>query len=109
MTKQERILQLSRASDWAAALAILTSDRFVNDGRVWQHVDLERQCIYFSKMVRDGTFSSGEIALLRMAASLFSTDERVNLWRTLGALDEEACRLALRAMGTYCRVEVNHA
>jgi hypothetical protein len=99
---ENRIAQLSRASDWRAALLIVTSDYFAHDPRVWQHVDLDRGLIRFEKMLKDGTFSSGEKNLLRIAASLFSTKEEINLWRTLGYLDENATAIALAAIRAYC-------
>ena len=101
-SKAERIRNLSRASDWRAALLILTSDVFAQDGRVWKHVDLDHSSIYFSKILRDGTFSSGELNLLRIAASLFSTEVEVNLWRVLGYLDEHFTTIALTAIAAYC-------
>lgn len=103
ITKEQRIAELSRASDWRAALVILTSDYFANDGRVWRYVELEHRSIHFAKILKDGTFSSGEKNLLRIAASLFSTEERINLWNTFGYLDEGATELALKAIIEYCK------
>jgi hypothetical protein len=98
-----RIAELSRAPDWRAALLILTSDMFKHDGRVWQHVDLSGSgSIHFEKMLDDGTFSGGERRLLKIAASLFSQRQQINLWATLNGLDEKNTALALRAIHTFC-------
>ena len=59
MNRDEHVQKLCRASDWRAALIILTS-AFAEDARVWQNVDLEREEIAFRKILEDGTFSSGE-------------------------------------------------
>lgn len=106
MTREEQIERLSRAPDWRAALLILSSDRFSEDGRVWNNVDLEDETIFFSTILKDGTFSSGEMSMLRIAASLFSTDEAINLFIELGGLDERNRALAIRAIATYCSVAV---
>lgn len=100
-----KIQKLSRAADWRAALMILTSDAFATDGRVWQHVDLDKQSIYFSKMLTDGTFSGGEQRLLQIAASLFSQQHQINLWTALGYLDENNAAIALAAMHTFIEGE----
>jgi len=106
VSRADQIAQLSKASDWRAALMILTSDYFDhNDARVWGNVDLQHGCIHFDRMLHEGTFSSGERTLLQIAASLFSTKIEVNLWRAFGRLDENACRLALKAMASFCGVE----
>jgi len=104
MTKQDRIAHLSKAGDWRAALMILTSERFRDEPRVWKHVDLERGCIYFEKMLEDGTFSGGEHRMLKLAASLFSQEFEINMWMTFNFLDEDFTELAIRAICSFCGV-----
>jgi hypothetical protein len=70
-----------RASDWRAALLILTT-AFAEDGRVWQHVNLDREEISVRKILGDGTFSSGERMLLAIAASVFNQKQRINVGRS---------------------------
>jgi len=101
MNRNERIRKLSRASDWRAALTILTST-FAKDGRVWQHVDLERERIHFEEILADGTFSSGERMLLTVAASLFNQDHRINLWEVLNRVDDTNAALILTAIRSFC-------
>ena len=96
--------KLSRASDWRAALIILTS-AFAEDGRVWQHVNLDRQEIGFRTILGDGTFSSGEKMLLSIAASLFSREHCINLWEVFNRLDEPNTALVLRAIRSFCNEE----
>lgn len=107
MTKEERIAQLSKASDWRAAFMILASDRLREDARVWKHVDLKHERIHFDRMLNNGTWSGGERALIEIAASLFSTDQQINLWRSFGRLDEEACALAVRAIASYSELAIS--
>src|SRR5438552_3029511 len=101
MNTEEQIQKLSRASDWRAALIILTS-AFAEDGRVWQHVDLEREEIHFRKILDQGTFSSGEKILLTVGASLFNREQRINLWEVLNRLDETNTALVLKAIRSFC-------
>jgi ABC-type lipopolysaccharide export system ATPase subunit len=102
MTKADRIVDLYRQRDWRAALVILLHETFMDDGRVWAHVDLEKERIHFDRMLEDGTFSGGERRLLEIAASLFSTDHQVNLWSILSGLDDTHTSLALYAISTFC-------
>ena len=104
MNKDEQIQRLSRASDWRAALIILTS-AFAEDGRVWQYVNLDREEIAFRKILDDGTFSSGEKMLLAIAASLFSREQRINLWEVFNRLDEPNTALIFRAIRSFCNEE----
>ena len=101
MSRADQVRKLSRASDWRAALIILTS-AFANDGRVWQNVNLEREEIHFRKMFDDGTFSSGERTLLTVAASLFNQEQHVNLWTVLNRVDDTNAALILRAIHSFC-------
>ena len=101
MNTEEQIQKLSRASDWRAALIILTS-AFAKDGRVWENVNLEREEIHFRKILDDGTFSSGERMLLAVAASLFSQEQRIYLWEVLNRLDETNTTLLLKAIRSFC-------
>ena len=76
-----KIDQLWKDAGWRGALTILLgSPQFSSDGRVWDHVDLNRQEIRFEKILKDGTFSSGERKLIEIAASLFNQTVSVNLW-----------------------------
>ena len=101
MKIDEQIQKLCRASDWRAVLLILTS-AFAEDGRVWQYVNLEREEISFRKILDDGTFSSGERMLLAVAASLFSREQRINLWEVFNRLDETNTALVVSAIHSFC-------
>ena len=100
MNRDEQIRRLSRAADWRATLIILTSV-FADDGRVWRHVNLDRAESHFSKILADGTFSSGERTLLSVAASLFSQEQCVNLWTVFNKLDDQHTALVLRAIRAF--------
>ena len=104
MDRDDQIQKLRRASDWRAALIILTS-AFAEDGRVWQYVNLDREEIAFRKILDDGTFSSGEKMLLAIAASLFSREQRINLWEAFNRLDETNTALVFRAIRSFCNEE----
>jgi ABC-type multidrug transport system ATPase subunit len=104
MNRDEQVQKLSRASDWRAALIILTS-AFAEDGRVWQYVNLDREEIAFRKILEDGTFSSGEKMLLSIAASLFNREQHINLWEVFNRLDEPNTALVLRAIHSFCNEE----
>ena len=101
MKIDEQMKKVSRASDWRAALLILTT-AFAEDGRVWQHVNLDREEIYFRKILDDGTFSSGERMLLAVAASLFNQEQRINLWEVFNRLDETNAALVVSAIHSFC-------
>ncbi len=101
MKIDEQIQKLSRASDWRAVLLILTS-AFAEDGRVWQHVNLDREEISFRKILDDGTFSSGERTLLVVAASLFNREQRINLWEVFNRLDQTNTALVVSAIHSFC-------
>src|SRR5437016_10003821 len=101
MNRDEHMQKLSRASDWRAALIILTS-AFPEDGRVWQYVNLDREEISFRSILNDGTFSSGEKTLLAVAASLFNQEQQINLWEVFNRLDETNTALVLNALRSFC-------
>ncbi len=101
--RDAKMAQLCREQDWHAALTILASDAFMQDGRVWRHVDLARKEIHFERILKDGTFSGGEKRLLEIAASLFNSDHKVNLWRAFGMLDGHFTEIAIRAIRAYTR------
>jgi hypothetical protein len=101
------INQLWKDGGWRGALTILLgSPQLSNDGRVWQHIDLHREEIHFTRILKDGTFSSGERTLIEIAASLFNGDVKVNLWSTFGRLDDRNARLAMAAINNFARLEV---
>lgn len=103
--QQQKLNAFARSGrDCRAALLILTSPLLNRDGRVWQHVDLDRHQIHFRKMLADYTFSSGERSMIRLAASLFNGDHRLNLYRTLNGLDYSCSKIALDAIATYMGV-----
>jgi hypothetical protein len=104
MNREEQIQRLSRASDWRAALIILTS-AFAEDARVCQYVNPQREEIAFRKVLEDGTFSSREKMLLSIAASLFNREQRINLWEVFNRLDEPNTALVLRAIRSFCDEE----
>ena len=100
--RDSKLAQLCREPDWHAALTILPSDAFIREeGRVWRHVDLARKEIHFERILKDGTFSGGEKRLLEIAASLFNSDHKVNLWRAFGMLDGHFTEIAIRAIRAY--------
>ena len=103
--RDSKLAQLCREPDWHAALTILTSDAFMQDGRVWRHVDLARKEIHFERILKDGTFSGGEKRLLEIAASLFNSDHKVNLWRAFGMLDGHFTEIAIRAIRAYTQTQ----
>jgi hypothetical protein len=102
-----KLNQLWKDGGWRGALTILLgSSELSNDGRVWRHINLDRQEIHFSRILKDGTFSSGERILIEIAASLFNGDVKVNLWNAFGRLDDNNAKLAITAIGTFARLEV---
>jgi hypothetical protein len=102
-----KIDHLWKDAGWRGALTILLcSPQLSNDGRVWQHVDLDREEIQFAKILKDGTFSSGERTLLEIAASLFNQTPTVNLWRAFNRLDDRSARLAVTAICNFSRLGV---
>jgi hypothetical protein len=101
------INQLWKDGGWRGALTILLgSPSLSNDGRVWRHIDLQREEIHFIRILRDGTFSSGERTLIEIAASLFNGDLKVNLWSAFGRLDDCNAKLAMAAISNFARLEV---
>ena len=107
MIDDTKINHLWKDAGWRGALTILLgSPLLANDGRVWQYVDLDREEIHFTQMLKDGTFSSGERTLLEIAASLFNQTRTVNLWRAFGRLDERCTKLAITAICNFARVQV---
>jgi hypothetical protein len=102
-----KLNQLWKDGGWRGALTIfLGSPELSNDGRVWRHVNLDRQEIHFTRILKDGTFSSGERILIEIAASLFNGAVKVNLWNAFGRLDDNNAKLAITAIGTFTRPEV---
>jgi hypothetical protein len=100
-----KINQLWKDAGWRGALTILMGSPLLsNDGRVWQHVNLDREEIQFLKILCDGTFSSGERTLIEIAASLFNQDTRVNLWEAFNCLDYHSAKLAITAMCNFARL-----
>jgi ABC-type multidrug transport system fused ATPase/permease subunit len=65
-------------------------------------VDLDREEIHFKTILGDGTFSSGERTLLKVAASLFNRDHFVNLWEVFNKLDDTNTSLVLQAIESFC-------
>jgi hypothetical protein len=101
------INQLWKDGGWRGALTILLgSPELSNDGRVWRHVDLNREEIHFTRILKDGTFSSGERILIQIAASLFNGEVKVNLWNAFGRLDDRNARLAMAAINNFAHLEV---
>jgi hypothetical protein len=101
-----KINQLWKDGGWRGALTILLgSPQLTNDDRVWCHVDLDREEIHFARILRDGTFSSGERILIEIAASLFNDEMKVNLWNAFDRLDDYSARLAMTAIRNFSRLE----
>ena len=102
-----KINQLWNDGGWRGALTILLgSPQLSDDGRVWQHIDLHREEFHFTRILKDGTFSSGERILIEIAASLFNGDVKVSLWSAFGRLDDRSARLAVAAIKNFARLEV---
>ena len=100
-----KIDRLWKDAGWRGALTVLMgSPQLSKDGRVWQHVDLDREEIRFAKILRDGTFSSGERTLIEIAASLFNQDVTVNLWGAFNRLDEQSTEVAIAAICNFARI-----
>lgn len=105
MKDRTKLNQLWKDAGWRGALTILFgSPQLSSDGRVWQHVDLDREEIRFAKILKDGTFSSGERTLIEIAASLFNQEATVNLWEAFNRLDERSAKLAIIAICNFARV-----
>ena len=83
-------------SAWAAALHVLTSERFAADLRVWDHVDLEQGLIDFDAICAQ-PWSGGEARLLGATASLFAGGP-VDLGELVCGIDEVAWRLLCGAI-----------
>jgi hypothetical protein len=94
---------VDRGSDSHATMIILTSRMFNRDGRVWQYVDLDRGTIHWKKILRNYTFSGGQLRMLRIAASLFNREFKTNLWEDLGGLDDYNTTTVLKAISAFCR------
>lgn len=100
-----KIDQLWKDAGWRGALTVLLgSPELSNDRRVWQHVALDRQEIHFARILNDGTFSSGERTLIEIAASLFSQDVKVNLWKAFQRMDDQNAKLAITAICNFARL-----
>src|SRR2546426_11064518 len=107
MIEEAKIKELWKDGGWRGALTIfLGSGGLSNDGRVWQHIDLDRREIQFSKILNDGTFSSGERTLIEIAASLFNDEVKVNLWESFSRLDDRSAGLAITAICNFARLRV---
>jgi hypothetical protein len=97
-----RMMEFSGDHGWRAALTIITSDFFAaGDRRLWRHVDLDRQSLFFDRILEDATFSSGERRLLLIAASMYSEETSINLCDVLGGLDHAGLTVAVRAIHTF--------
>jgi hypothetical protein len=102
-----KIDELWKDAGWRGALTIfLGATGLSNDGRVWCHINLDRQEIQFAKILKDATFSSGERTLIEIAASLFNGDVKVNLWDAFSRLDDRSAKLAITAICNFSRLKV---
>lgn len=107
MIDEIKIGDLWKDAGWRGALTILLgSQQLSNDGRVWQHIDLNREEIQFARILKDGTFSSGERTLVEIAASLFNQTLSVNLWQAFSRLDDRSAMLAVAAICNFARLRV---
>jgi hypothetical protein len=105
MMDRGKIERLWKDAGWRGALTILIgSPQLSNDGRVWEHVDLDREEIRFSKILKDGTFSSGERTLIEIAASLFNQDVTINLWEAFNRLGDQSTKLAITAICNFAHI-----
>lgn len=82
--------------EWRAALSILTAPPFATDERVWPYVT--GYGIDFRGILEQGTWSSGEAHLLRIANSLFNGYGEPNLDAAFEVLSSEWAELAISAM-----------
>lgn len=97
MITADQISDLAQRNDaYRAAIHILASEAFANDGRVWRHVTSFG--IDFDAILEEGTWSSGEYHLLAIAGSLCNGHGRPNLDAAFAALSHEWADLALEAM-----------
>lgn len=92
------IREICQDQGWHAALTILTCPILRRDGRVWQHVSLERRRIDFRAALDEGTYSHGEVLLLSCAWSLFNGDISVDLQELACVLGEQNLRTVHLAM-----------
>jgi hypothetical protein len=87
----------------AAALHVLTSDRFASDRRVWAHLDLEQAWIDWPAIVAEG-WSPATTALLVATAQLWADAATVDqlppldLEDLVARLDNGNWRLLLAAL-----------
>ena len=90
---------------WAAAMFILTSDRFANDDRVWPHVDDDLSKIRFHAILADETWGNVHRHILLLAASLYGTGAQVDLGRVLELLSDSSRDLVRGAIAIYLASE----
>ena len=88
----------------AGAFHVLTSRRFASEHRVWRHVDSDFR-IDFADMLAEGTWSSGERALLELAASLYGSSIQADVGRLLAVLGDSGREVAFGAVMAYLAAE----
>lgn len=99
--KAERF-ELLKDAGWRSALTIFTGELLCDRGEVWAYIDLERRTIDIEGMLDAcGPLSGGEGRLVRLALSLFTTGQDVNLWHLLAGLDEQNTALAEDAVRNF--------
>ena len=89
------------AAQWGAAIFILTSERFVNDDRVWRHVSHDLSGIDFWAMLDNHSWQKGPELLLRLAANLYGKNVKVDIGRLLELTGPSGCDLVLGAIKIY--------
>jgi hypothetical protein len=99
--KREIPVRLLGDPAWRAALHILTCPMLNDRDEVWRHVDLGRGSIDFKAMMKGAWHTGGSIRMVKLAASIFTTGYKVNLWADLGGLDSKNSRVVIEAMKLF--------
>lgn len=97
--------QVTWKGRWAAAMYILTSDRFASDDRVWRHVDDDLSEIRFHAILAEKTWGSVHRHLLQLAASLYGTGEQLDVGRLLDLLGDDGREVTREAIAIYLACE----
>jgi hypothetical protein len=82
----------------AAALTVLGSRYFEHDARAWSHVSLDGSSIRWDAILADGTWSSGERALLEVGQALWDSQGTVDLAYVFTCLDDPALQVVVDAI-----------
>lgn len=96
---------LRTSTEWGAVAVVF--DRFPDDYRIWEYVDITRRRIDFDAMLSNQTFATSEALMLRAAASLWRGEgHELSLGRMANAVDNETLRVVLRALAIYAKAPI---